>query len=53
MTAILAGITDVTTVVGDVFTVMTANAYTTFLLAGSVIGVGIGIFKLVKGAAKH
>lgn len=51
MTEILAGVADVTTAMSTVFTAMTGNAYCVFLLAASVVGVGIGIFSRVKSAA--
>lgn len=52
MEAITTAIATVTTVVGNVFSVMTGNAYLTFLLAASAVGVGIAIFQQVKGAAR-
>lgn len=52
MEAVITAISSVTTVVGNVFTVMTGNAYLTFLLAASCVGVGISIFRRVKGASR-
>ncbi len=52
MEAILTGIADVTTAVTSVFSLMTANAYTAFLLSASVIGIAVGIFAMVKSAAR-
>jgi hypothetical protein len=52
MTAVVSAISDVVSVVGEVFTVMTSNALLTFFLAGSVLGVGVAIFRKIRGAAK-
>ena len=52
MAAVITGITDVTSVLGTVFTAMTANAYCLFLLAAGVLGVGITVFRKVKKAAR-
>lgn len=52
MEGIIAGISNVSTVVGDVFTVMTGNDYLKFLLAASCVGVGIAVFRKVKGASR-
>ena len=51
MTTIIGGISDVTTVLGDVFTAMTSNAYCIFLLAAAVLGIGIGVFRKIKKAS--
>lgn len=51
MESIIAGISNVTTVVSDVFGVMTGNPYLVFLLAASCVGVGIGVFCKVRGAS--
>lgn len=52
METIIAGISNVTTVVGNVFGVMTGNPYLVFLLAASCVGVGISVFRRVKGASR-
>lgn len=52
MTEILAGLTDVATAVGSVFTLMTSNAFTAFLLSAAVATIAIGIFVAVKNAAR-
>lgn len=52
MDAILAGTSTLTTLVGDVFTLMTANPLLTLFLAGSVIGLGLTIFKKLKRSSK-
>lgn len=53
MDAILASTSTLTTLVGDVFELMTANPLLTLFLAASVIGLGISVFKSIKGAAKR
>ncbi len=51
MESILAQITNITTVVGDVFTVITGNAYLCFFAAAALLGVAVHIFKTIKSAA--
>jgi len=52
MSAILGAVSDVTTLMGDLFTIMTSNPLMLFFLAASLVGVGIGVFKKIKGAAR-
>ena len=52
MATIISGIADVTSVLGTVFTTITGNAYCVFLLAVSVVGIGLGVFRKVKKAAR-
>lgn len=52
MEAILASTGTLTTLVGDVFELMTANPLLTLFLAASVITIGISMFRKIKGAAK-
>lgn len=51
MTDILAQITNITTLVGDVFALITGNAYLCFFAAAALIGVAVHIFKVIKSAA--
>lgn len=51
--AVVTGaISSVVDVVGQIFTVMTGNAYLVFFMAAGLLGVGITIFKRLKGAAR-
>ncbi|MEM0174252.1 MAG: hypothetical protein QXI16_07090 [Sulfolobaceae archaeon] len=43
--ALMAGVTDVFSVVNQVFTQITSNWVLTLFLSASVIGLGIGIFR--------
>lgn len=52
MSAILSSMDTVTTLMGNIFTLMTANAYLTVFLAAGLVGVGISIFRRVKRAAR-
>ena len=52
MEAILAQLTNLTTVMGDVFTLITNNAYLAFFAAVGLIAAGVHVFRLVKGAAR-
>lgn len=52
MDAILAQLTNLTTVMGDVFTLITSNAYLAFFAAVGLIAAGVHVFRLVKGAAR-
>ena len=50
--AILAQIANITTVVGNVFTLITSNAYLAFFAAVGLIVAAIKIFRKLKKAAK-
>lgn len=52
MDAILAQLNNLTTVMGDVFTLITSNAYLAFFAAVGLIAAGVHVFRLVKGAAR-
>lgn len=51
METIIAGIGDVTDLVGEVFTVITGNPLLTFFLAVSVLGVGFRVFRQARRTA--
>lgn len=51
MDNILAQISNITTLVGDIFTLITGNAYLCFFAAAALVGVAVHIFKVIKGAA--
>lgn len=52
MDAILAATSTVTTLVGDVFTLMTSNVYLTVFFAVGLLGVGIRVFTELRNAAR-
>lgn len=52
MTEIIAGMSDVFSLVGTVLTNITTTPVLLFFLAASLIPVGIGIFRGLKRAAK-
>ena len=52
MAAILAEITDITSVVGSVFTLISSNAYLAFFACVGLVIAAIRIFKKLKKAAK-
>lgn len=52
MTEILAQVSNLTTVVGNVFTIITGNAYLAYFAAVGVVVAGIRIFKRLKRAAR-
>lgn len=52
MTTLLGGITTITTLVGDTFTMITGNPLLTVFAATSLVGVGIGVFRRLKRAAR-
>lgn len=52
MTDILAQITNLTTVVGDVFSIITGNAYLAYFAAVGLVIAAISIFKKLKKAAR-
>ena len=51
MTNIIDQITNITTLVGDVFTLITGNAYLCFFAAAALVGVAVHVFKIIKSAA--
>lgn len=51
MDNILAQVANITTLVGDVFSLITGNAYLCFFAAAALVGVAVHIFKIIKGAA--
>ena len=53
MTAIITGISDVVSVVGEVFTVMVGNPLLVFFIGVGVLGSGIGLFSRLRGATKR
>lgn len=52
MADILAQITNLTTVVGDVFSLITGNAYLAYFAAVGLVVAAIRIFKKLKKAAR-
>lgn len=52
MDAILAQITNITTVVGNVFSIITANAYLCYFAAVGLVVAAVKIFKKLKKAAR-
>ena len=50
--AILAEITDLTTVIGNVFSLITANAYLCYFAAVGLVVAAVKIFKKLKKAAR-
>ena len=51
MEAVTAAMSTVTTLVGNVFEMITSNALLAVFCAAGLIGVGIGVYKKVKRAA--
>ena len=52
MDAILAQISNITTVVGNVFSIITANAYLAYFAAVGLVIAAVRIFKKLKKAAR-
>lgn len=52
METILAGTSTLSTLVGDVFTLLTANPLLTLFLSASLIGLGLGLFRKLKRTAR-
>lgn len=52
MADILAQVTNLTTVVGDVFTIITGNAYLAYFACVGLVIAAIRIFKKLKKAAR-
>ena len=51
LTTILEGTGTLTTLVGDVFDLLTANPLLSLFLAASLVGLGIGLFRRLRRAA--
>lgn len=51
MSEIMGQLTNITTLVGDVFSIITGNAYLCFFAAAALVGVAVHIFKIIKSAA--
>lgn len=52
MEAILAAVATVTTLVGNVYDMITSNALLVVFVASSLVGVGITVFTSIKNAAR-
>lgn len=52
MDAILSAMETVTSVVSSVFSMITGNALLATFAAAGLVGVGIGVFNAIKGAAR-
>lgn len=53
LSTIIGAIGEITPLVGTVFTLMTSNPLLLAFTAVGMVGVGFGIFKMAKGAAKR
>lgn len=52
MDSILAQLSNLTSVMGNVFNLITANAYLAFFAAVGLIAAGVHVFRLIKSAAR-
>lgn len=52
MESVLATTETITTLVGNVWTLVTGNPMLTLMLGASLIGIGVTVYKRVKKAAK-
>lgn len=52
MESVLSGVSTAVAVVGDVFSAMTSNPMLLVYLGAGLLGVGIVIFRRLKGAAR-
>lgn len=52
MDSILAQLSNLTSVMSNVFSLITANAYLAFFACVGLIAAGVHVFRLVKGAAR-
>ena len=53
LTAVMGQMDEVTTLVGQVFTMLTSNTYFATFLAIGLLSAGIGLFRRVKRAARR
>ncbi len=52
MAAVLGAMDTVTSLMGEVWTLMTSNPYLTLFVAAALIPIGVGIFRSIKNAAR-
>ena len=52
MDAVLGSVDTITTLMTHVWTLMTSNPLLTLFLAVSLISVGVGVFRMIKRAAR-
>ena len=52
MAAITGSVSTVTQMVGEVFNMITGNPLLSVFVAASLIGVGISVFRRIKGASR-
>lgn len=52
MEAMLTVMQSVVTFAMSIFSTITSNPILCFILAGSLVGIGVHVFKLLKGAAR-
>jgi len=52
MAAVLGAMDTVTSLMGEVWTLMTSNSYLTLFVAAALIPIGVGIFRSIKRAAR-
>lgn len=52
MEGITAAMATITTIVGDVFTLMTSNPLLCVFLAAGLLSIGIAVFSEIKGATR-
>jgi len=52
MAAVLGAMDTVTSLMGEVWTLMTSNPYLTLFVAAALIPIGVGIFRSIKRAAR-
>lgn len=53
MDAVLGSVDTLTALMGHVWTLMTSNPLLTLFLAVSLISVGVGVFRMIKRAARR
>lgn len=50
--AVISSMGTLTTLMGQVWTMMTSNALLTLFLGVSLLGIGVGVFKMISDAAR-
>ena len=53
MAAVTAAMSSITSLVTSVWELMTSNALLTVFLSAGLLGVGVGVFRQIKSAARH